>query len=83
MPSCTAHFRLLDRELAGRPYLARDRLTLADLPAGATLFRYFALGIDRPDVPNVRAWYARLAERPAYREHVMLPFDDLRGRLAY
>jgi glutathione S-transferase len=81
--SCAAHFRLLDRELAGRPYLAGDRLTLADLPAGATLFRYFALGIDRPDVPNVRAWYARLAERPAYRDHVMLPFDDLRGRLAY
>ena len=31
--------------------------------------------------PNVTAWYRRLQERPAYREHVMLPFAELSGRL--
>jgi glutathione S-transferase len=31
----------------------------------------------------VRAWYARLCERPAYREHVMISFEELRGRLAF
>ena len=47
------------------------------------LFRYFGMGLETPSVPNVRAWYARLAERPAYRQHVMMPFDDMFGRLAY
>ena len=61
----------------------RDTLTLADIPAGTALYRYFELDIERPSVPNVEAWYRRLGDRPAYREHVMVPFDELRGRLAY
>jgi glutathione S-transferase len=31
----------------------------------------------------VERWYAELQARPAYQAHVMLPFDDLRGRLAF
>jgi glutathione S-transferase len=31
----------------------------------------------------VEAWYARLQQRPAYRQHVMVPFEDLFGRLDY
>jgi glutathione S-transferase len=33
--------------------------------------------------PNVEAWYQRLQERPAYREHIMVPFSELYGRLDY
>ncbi|MEQ8394288.1 glutathione S-transferase [Thalassobaculum sp.] len=80
---CARHMELLDRELADRPYLGGDRFGLADIPAGLNLFRYFGIPIDRPSVPNVEAWYRRLQERPAYREHVMLPFDHLFGRLAF
>ena len=39
--------------------------------------------VERPSVPHVEAWYRRLADRPAYRAHVMRPFEELRGRLAY
>jgi len=77
------HFRLLDRVLSTRPFLAGERLSLADIPAGTALYRYFELDIERPTVPHVTAWYRRLQERPAYREHVMLPFAELRGRLDY
>ena len=77
------HFRLLDRVLSTRPFLAGERLSLADIPAGTALYRYFELDIERPAVPHVTAWYRRLQERPAYREHVMLPFAELRGRLDY
>lgn len=80
---CTSHMRLLDRILADTPYLAGATLTLADIPAGTALFRYFGLEIERPDVPNVARWYERLQQRRAYRAHVMVPFDDLRGKLAY
>jgi len=76
-------FKLLDRHLADKPFIAGDTLTIGDIAAGAQLFRYFELEIDRPVIPNVEAWYARLSARPAYREHVMVPFEELRGRLSF
>ena len=70
---CGRHFKLLDEMLADRPFLCGDSLTLADIPAGTSLFRYFELEIERPSIPNVEAWYLRLQDRRAYREHVMIP----------
>ncbi len=77
------HFQLLDRWLTGRPFMLGDQLTLADIPIGTHLYRYFNLEIDRPSIPNVQALYERLQERPAYRNHVMVPFEELRGRLDF
>ena len=76
-------YGLLDGHLASQRYLAGDDFTMADIPAGTTLYRYFEMEIDRPALANVEAWYGRLSERPAYQTHVMIPFDDLRGRLTY
>jgi glutathione S-transferase len=81
--ACAEHFQLLDRILADRPFLCGEALSLADIPAGTSLYRYFEIDIERPSVPNVEAWYRRLQERPAYREHVMVPFGELYGRLDY
>ncbi len=78
---CAQHFRLLDNVLSGQAYLCGDTINLADIPAGTALYRYFALDIERPSVPNVEAWYQRLQLRPAYRTQVMRPFEELRGRL--
>jgi glutathione S-transferase len=77
-----ALLQLLDRHLAGKKFIAGDNLTMGDIPAGAQLFRYFEMQVpfDRPSLPNVEAWYARLKDRPAYREHVMVSFQDLKGR---
>ena len=79
--ACARHFRLLDRVLADRPFLCGESLTLADIPAATSLYRYFEIENERPSVPNVEAWYRRLQERPAYREHIMVPFGELYGRL--
>ena len=81
--ACAEHFQLLDGILADRAYLCGDRLTLADIPAATSLYRYFEIDIDRPKLPNVAAWYSRLQQRPAYRDYVMLPFGELYGRLDY
>jgi glutathione S-transferase len=80
---CGRLFGLLDQVLAGSDFLAGAALTLADIPAGASLYRYFALDIERPALANVEAWRRRLEDRGADREHVMIPFDEMRGRLAY
>ena len=81
---CAIHFQLIDQMLEdGRPHLLGETMTLADIPLGTHLYRYFELEIERPDLPNVEAWYRRLQDRPAYHGHVMVPFDDLYGRLAF
>ena len=77
------HMQLLDQVLEGRRYLLGDALTLADIPAATNLHRYFGLDIARPPVPNVERWYATLKQHAGYRDHVMVPFGDLYGRLAY
>lgn len=65
----------LDRALAGRKYVTGSNLTVGDIPVGAWAFRWYALPIERPDLKNLKSWYERLTERPAYREHVMLPLS--------
>ncbi len=80
---CAAHFTLLDALLADRPFMLGDELTLADIPIGTHLYRYFGLEIERPAMPYVEAWYQRLRQRPAYQQNVMIPFHDLFGRLDY
>ncbi len=79
----TGHCRLLDRHLDSRHYLAGESFSMADIPAGTILYRYYEMEIDRPPLDNLRAWYDRLSDRPAYRSHVMIPFDDLRGRISF
>lgn len=64
---------LLDRHLAGRPYVAGDALTMGDIPVGCACWRWGNLAVARPDLPNVAAYRARLESRPGYRAHVMLP----------
>ena len=69
---------ILDGVLANRPYILGDKLTIADIPAGGLMYRYFTLPIERPELPNVAVWYARLTERPEYRDHVMVDYAQLR-----
>lgn len=83
LTACARHFQLLDEVLADRPFLAGNALGLADIPAATHLYRWFELEIDRPKTPNVEAWYARLRKRTAYREAVMIPFGEMKGRLAF
>jgi glutathione S-transferase len=80
---CAAHFAKLDRLLERRSFLLGDALTLSDITAGTSLYRYFELEIERPDLPQVERWYRALQQRDAFREHVMIPFGELRGRLDY
>ncbi|HTG02609.1 MAG TPA: glutathione S-transferase C-terminal domain-containing protein [Bradyrhizobium sp.] len=78
---CVRHFEKLERLLEGRSFLLGDALTLADVTAGTALYRYFELEIERPPLPHVERWYRTLAQRAAFRDHVMIPFEELRGRL--
>ena len=80
---CTADFERLNAQLGDQPFITGDQLTYGDIPIATQFYRYFTLDIERPSVPKVEAWYKRLSERAAYREHVMVPYEDLKARLAH
>jgi glutathione S-transferase len=69
---------LLDAHLAKQPYIGGATLSMADIPAGTLMYRYFTLPIPRPALPNVEAWFARLQARPAYTKHVMIDYSALK-----
>ena len=77
------NLRLLETELGKRAYVAGETFTLADIASGTHLYRYYTMGTPFPKLPNVEAWYKRLSERPAYRDHVMISYEELRGRLSF
>jgi glutathione S-transferase len=66
-------FTLVEAQLADRPFLTGDTPTTAEIAIGPNVHRWHTLDIEIPDLPKVRAYYDRLAEIPAYREHMMLP----------
>ena len=66
---------ILDCYLAGRAFVAGARFTMGDIPVGISVYRWTALPISRPDVPNVTRWYKNLTERPGFQTQVMLPLS--------
>lgn len=59
-----AHFTL-----AG-DYVVNNAFSLADIPVGLTVNRWFSLKeLERPPLPLLAAYYERLTERPAFRAH--------------
>ncbi len=72
------HYAILDQHLAKRDFVGGGAFTIADIPVGALCYRYYAIDISRPSLPNVEAWYARLQERKPYRKVIMTSFESLR-----
>lgn len=73
--------RLLDiaeAELGSQAFLAGESFTLADIQFGHILYRYFDMPIPFPDRPGLARYYDALVARPAYREHVMVSYEELR-----
>ncbi len=69
---------IAEAQLQRHTYLAGNELTLADIQFGHVLFRYYDIAIDRSDRPALRRYYDRLAARPAFQEHVMVSYEELR-----
>jgi glutathione S-transferase len=64
------HVGILDAVLRSSPYVAGAAFTLADIPIGLAVNRWFATAIpDRPAFPAVSAYFERLSTRPAFMDH--------------
>jgi glutathione S-transferase len=66
-------FRMANRLLGRKPFVAGRSFSYGDIPLGAVYWRYKNLEIERPSLPNLDRWFEALQERPAYREWIMIP----------
>ncbi len=73
-----AKLDIAEAQLSRSAFLAGDGFTLADVQFGRVLFRYFDIAITRQDRPALRRYYDALTARPAFREHVMISYEELR-----
>lgn len=68
-------WKIVDSKVAGRRFLCGDEVTLADIALGCWVHRWHALPIERPDLPNLAAYYEALKTRPGFVKHVALPLE--------
>lgn len=66
-----AGLAILDDQLGRHAYLNGEEFTMADIPAGAVVNRWYKLPIPREPRPNVERWLERLKERPGFRSHLL------------
>lgn len=64
---------IVDRALASQAWLSGDAFGMGDIPMGCFVHTWFAMDIERPTLPHLADWHARLETRPAFRQHVMTP----------
>jgi glutathione S-transferase len=61
---------VLEQHLAASgPYVMGKSFTIADIPAGLVVNRWFSISFQKPEFKAVSAYYDRLTERVAYRAH--------------
>jgi len=60
---------ILDAVLSRQSHVAGDGFTLADIPIGLSVNRWFMTPMDKPAFPAVSAYYERLSRRPAFLDH--------------
>ena len=70
---------IAEEKMGDHAFLLGDAMTLADIVFGHLLYRWFTLEIDRLPRPVIEGYYARLTERPAFAEHVMVDYAGLRA----
>ena len=69
------NWSILDARLSSRKYITGTSFTMADIPLGATAYRWFNLDIERPPLLDLAAWYERLCKRAPYKVSVILPLS--------
>jgi glutathione S-transferase len=66
--------RILDEQLATRPFIAGDRYTIADMSIFAYASRAEEAGLSLAPYPHLRAWIARVEAQPGFLAE-MFPYS--------
>lgn len=76
-----SQLEIAEHQLERHEWLAGAHMTPGDFHLGHVLHRYYDIDIDRREFPALRAYCDRLADRPAYREAVMVSYESLRDTI--
>jgi glutathione S-transferase len=66
----TAAVKMLDERFARTAYAAGAAFSMGDIPIAIMSYRYRTLVPERPAFPHFDRWYAAVAAREAFKEHV-------------
>ncbi|KRD14668.1 MULTISPECIES: glutathione S-transferase [Acidovorax] len=58
---------MLDAHLARQPFMAGEQFTMADIPVGCEIHRWWGLPQDRIARPHLERWYNAVSTRPGAR----------------
>ena len=75
---CHRETFFLNDFLSDRSFVAGDKFSMGDIPAGCAIYRYYALPekfMKWPEIPNLKAWLNRLSKRNGFRDFLMLPIE--------
>ena len=64
----TAQLELLEKGTAGRPWIAGEHFSIADICLGPIIDRALAFPVSLPAIPGVRAWRDKVVAREAYKK---------------
>lgn len=67
----------LDGHLADKSYVAGDDFTVGDIPPACAVYRWFLFDLERPAMPNLEAWQARVQGREGFQRHIASPENHL------
>lgn len=71
--TCEGLFAILDEALAKKPWLSGSAFGLGDIAVAPFVWNLTNINLTWTPRPNLTRWLAQLAERPAYRNVVMIP----------
>lgn len=77
--SLEKYLAIAEQRLTTNLFLAGPGFSLADIQFGHLLYRYYDIAIPRAALPNLARYYRDLTSRPAFQEHVMISYDELRA----
>lgn len=66
-----AALEIMEARLGDNEWMAGDRFTMADIPLGIMIYRWYTLNIKRKDFPNIKRWYDAMGKRPAFEKTVL------------
>ncbi len=70
-------FKIMERHLDGRDWLATDKITVADVAGYSYVAHAPEGGVDLAPYPNVRAWLERIEQQPGFVGMVTSPIPEL------
>ncbi len=74
----TRLYGVIDKRLGESPYLAGPEYSIADMATFPWLRGYGRQGVDIDALPNFKAWFEKIAERPAVKRGLEVLAEDRR-----